>query len=250
VLNLSGRNLTEGIEIYLQGQGLRQTRIRPETITVENREDEARLVFDFRQLDVGNYTIHAVNPGGLETELGTFRIAFRKPVDINISAGYRPLIPLYGRINTLLKAGAFPLGAYARLSVIPLKRRWGYIGIELEPSWTYLQAKGDDYKIQAQMTGGAVYGMYQWWFPNRVMTLSFRLGGALYSVLDYHFVYDRGETEPMTILIPAIAAGASFQWFVRKPFFLETGLDFTHFFAVDNPSPAYLRPFAGAGWQF
>jgi hypothetical protein len=54
----------------------------------------------------------------------------------------------------------------------------------------------------------------------------------------------------MTILIPAIAAGASFKWLVKKPFFAEAGFDFVHFFTVDNPQPGYLRPFAGAGWQF
>jgi hypothetical protein len=31
---------------------------------------------------------------------------------------------------------------------------------------------------------------------------------------------------------------------------LETGIDFTRLFTADNPSPGYLRPFAGAGWQF
>jgi hypothetical protein len=31
---------------------------------------------------------------------------------------------------------------------------------------------------------------------------------------------------------------------------MEAGLDFTHFFTVDNPPPGYLRPFLGAGWQF
>ncbi|MDR0623992.1 MAG: hypothetical protein LBG10_06125 [Treponema sp.] len=82
------------------------------------------------------------------------------------------------------------------------------------------------------------------------MAFDFRIGGGIYSVLDYHFTFDRGKTEPITILIPAIAAGVSFKWLIRNPFFVETGLDFTHFFTVDDPSPGYLRPFAGAGWQF
>jgi hypothetical protein len=248
VLNLFGDNLTGGIEISLVGPQGRI--IRPGTITAERPEEEVRLVFSYEHLEVGEYTVHAVNPGGLTADLGIFKIAFKKPVDINISAGYRPMVSLYGRINELLETNFFPIGAYSRLSLMFLKRRWGYMGVEIEPSWTYLMVTQDDYKVLAQMPGGTFYGVYQKWFSNRVMALNFRIGGGVYSVLDYHFVFSTGETEPLTVLIPVVAAGASFQWFVRKPFFVEAGLDFTHLITVDNPSPGYFRPFAGAGWQF
>jgi hypothetical protein len=248
-LRLSGRNLTRGIEIYLQQESTGR-RIQPQTITVEEREDGARLVFHFGDLDLGAYTIHAVNPGGLAARAGTFKIAFRKPVDINVSAGYRPLVSLYGEINELFAADFFPIGAYGRVGVIPFKRRWGYIGFELEPAWQYLRSKGNGYEAQAQLTGGTINGLYQWWLPNRVMALSVRLGGGMYAALDYHLVFDRGSSQPLTVLIPVVAAGVSFQWFIKKPFFVETGVDYTHFFSADKNPPGYLRPFAGAGWQF
>lgn len=248
-LYLSGRNLAEGIAIYLQ-QELTGRRIQPQTITVETREDGARLVFRFGDLDSGNYTIHAINPGGLAARAGTFKIAFRKPLDINVSAGYRPLVPLYGEINELFAANIFPIGAYGRLSVVPFKRRWGYIGFELEPAWHYLWNSASGYEAQAQLAGGIINGLYQWWLPNRVMALSFRLGGGMYAALDYHLTFNRGSSQPLTVLIPVIAAGASFQWFIKKPFFVETGFDFTHFFSADKNPPGYLRPFVGAGWSF
>ncbi|MDR2052197.1 MAG: hypothetical protein LBP80_02190 [Treponema sp.] len=245
VIDLFGRNFVDGIEIVLQGPQGRL--IKPDTVRAE---DEARLSFSYGQLDTGDYTIQAVNPGGLRAELGTFRITFRKPVDINISAGYRPLFSPYGRITELFDTAFFPLGVYSRLSIIPFKRRWGYMGFELEPSWNYFLAAGEDFDVRANMPGAAIYGVYQRWFSNRVAAFDFRIGGGIYSVLDYHFTFDRGKTEPITILIPAVAAGVSFKWLIRKPFFVETGLDFTHFFTVDDPSPGYLRPFAGAGWRF
>ncbi|MDR1904963.1 MAG: hypothetical protein LBQ88_22115 [Treponema sp.] len=250
VLNLSGRNLTDGIEIFLQNQGLPGNNIKAKTITGEGREEEARVVFNVDELDAGQYTIHAVNPGGLETSLGTLRISYRKPVDINVSAGYRPLVPLYGLINELFETGIFPLGFYARLSYIPFKRTWGHIGIEIEPFWNYFYVKNSGYGIQAQMTGGTVYGVYQRLLSNRLMAFNFRIGGGINSVLDYHFIYSKGKTEPITILIPVISAGSSFQWFIRNPFFVEAGVDFVHMFTVDDPAPAYLRPFIGAGWRF
>jgi hypothetical protein len=248
IIHLSGSSIAQGSEIFLQGaQG---TRIRPGTIIVDQPEKEVRLVFSYEQLYPGDYAVHVINPGGLETELETFRITFfRKSLDINVSAGYKPLVSCYGQINKLFEKVFFPAGAYSRLSVVPIKQRWGYIGFELEPSWNYFTAARENFTVQAHLSGGMIYGVYQKRFSNRAVAFSFRIGGGIYSVLDYYFTFDRGKTDPMTILVPA-AAGVSFKWFIRKPFFVEAGLDFTHFFTVDDPSPGYLRPFAGAGWQF
>jgi hypothetical protein len=248
VINLFGGNLTGGIEVFLKGT--RGDIIQPDTIRVDPSESEVRLTFSYERLNTGSYTIHVINPGGLTEELQTFRIAFRKPVDINVSAGYRPLVPLYGYINELLESGFFPAGAFGRLGFVPFKQRWGYIGFELEPSWNYFLAEGKDFNVQAHIVGAAVCGVYQYWFSNRAMAFNFRIGGGIYPVLDYHFTFDKGKTTPITILLPAITAGVSFQWLIQKPFFVEAGLDFTHFFTVDDPSPGYLRPFAGLGWRF
>jgi hypothetical protein len=254
VINILGRNLADGIDASLIGPpgspGSLGRLIKPDTVTVGQSENEARLTFNYAQLDTGNYIIHVTNPGGLTTELQTFRIAFRKPLDINVSAGYKPLFSLYGSITELLGTAFLPLGAYGRLTIIPFKQRWGYVGFELEPSWNYFQVAQEDFDVQAHMPGAAIYGIYQYWFSNRVISLDFRMGGGIYSIMDYHFTFDRGKTEPITILVPAIAGGISLKWLIKKPFFVEAGLDFTHFFTVDDPSPGYLRPFAGAGWQF
>ncbi|MDR1219197.1 MAG: hypothetical protein LBK73_06250 [Treponema sp.] len=247
-IDIFGRNLANGIGAYLQGQ--QGKRIIPRMARAEQQEDRVRLGFSYTQLDVGVYTIHVTNPGGLTAELGPFRIAFKKLLDINVSAGYKPTFPLYGRINELFDTAFFPIGAYIRLSVIPFKRSWGYIGFELEPSWSYFLIAREGYKIQLQMPGGTLYGVYQKWFSNRIMALNFRIGAGIHSIVGYRFIFNAGETEPMASLMPAIAAGLSFQWFVRKPFFVEAGMDFTHLFTADNPPPGYLRLFAGAGWQF
>jgi hypothetical protein len=248
VMTLSGKNLSEGTEIFLEGpQG---NRIQPVKIRVEQPLNEAQVTFKYG-LDMGTYVIHVRNPGGLTTEIQGFRVAFKKPVDINVAAGYRPLLPLYGRINELFGMVFFPLGAYNRLSIIPIKQRWGYVGLELEPSWNRIKVRGDVYELQAQMPGAAIYGLYRRWFAGRVMSLDFRLGGGIYSLVDYHLTFEGGgKSNPILVLIPAIVSGASLQWHGTESFFIEAGLDFSHFFTVDNPSPGYLRPFAGLGWQF
>jgi hypothetical protein len=248
VISIFGRNLVEGIEFFLQGSQGRF--IKPTELRVEPSGTEARLSFRYEQLDSGDYSIHAMNPGGLWAELQTFRIVPYRPLDITASAGYRPLLSLYGGINEVFETPLFPLGAYSRLSIIPFKRRWGYMGLEFEPSWNYLLVRRENFEVQAQMPGAMIYWVYQYWFPNRAMTLDFRIGGGMYAALDYHVAFARGKTDPITVLFPAAAAGLSFRWYVKNPFFVEAGVDFTHFFTVDDPSPAYLRPFIGVGWKF
>jgi hypothetical protein len=205
VLNISGKELASGLEIFLRSSQGRI--IKPGMVTVGQPENEVRLTFSYGQLDMGDYTIHVTNPCGLTAELQTFR----KPLDINISAGYRPLVSLYGRINELFETAFFPLGAYSRLSVIPFKRRWGYMGFEIVPSWNYLLVTRENFEILAQMPGAVLYGVYQYWFSNQVMTIDFRIGGGIYSVLNYYLAFDRGKTDPMTVLVPAAAAGVSFK---------------------------------------
>jgi hypothetical protein len=248
VITISGRNFVDGLEAFLKGAG--GSLIKPEMVTVRQSLNEARLMFSYGQLKPGSYTIHVMNPGGLTAEIQTFRIAFEKPVDINVSAGYRPMVSLYGYINKLFGTVFSPFGAYSRLSVIPIKQRWGSIGFEFEPSWNYTLAAGNTYRAQAHAPGAVIYGMYRRRLANRTIALDFRIGGGVYSILDYHLVFYRRNIYSIMVLVPALAAGVSAQWLVKGPFFMEAGLNFSHFFTKRNPWPGYLRPFAGAGWRF
>jgi hypothetical protein len=245
-LTVSGENFVEGGQIYMRSAA---RSIKPISVTINARRNSARLVFAERDIDTGKFELYSINPGGLEATLGTFTIAFKKVVDVNVSFGYMPLVPLYGEVNTLWEQKFFPLGFYARMGVFFLKHRWGYMGVELEPYWNHIQIKMDYYTESAHLAGAALYWAYQKWLPNRTMSLNARIGFGFYSLFDYHIKFSNVETDPLTVLIPSVNAGASFQWLFKIPWFVEAGINYTHFFIVDKPQPGYLVPFIGAGIQ-
>jgi hypothetical protein len=249
-ISLNGENLTEQAEIYLRLQGPDTDRIVPAQYIPSPQGGSGRLVFDMAQLTPGTYDVYVKNPGGLDTARGPFRIAYRKPVDFNVSLNYAPLIPLYGALNDFFDAPVFPLAAAARISLVPFKRVWGYLGVELVPFWTALSVKGEGYEAMAQYMGVQVNLLYQRWLSNRIMAFNFRLGGGTVFLDDLHFEFSSGTSESLRTLMPSAGAGASFMWFVDKPFFLEVGAEYLHFFSVDNPSPGYLRPIIGGGYQW
>jgi hypothetical protein len=245
VITVNGENLLEESDLYLRsGERI----IRPSGY--ESEGTRARLIFNDHLLVPGVYTVYVQNPGGLESELGTFTIRYRKTFELNLSAGYAPVFPRAGFLFDLFDDPLYPLGAYGRAGFIFLKRPWGFAGIEAAFSWTALTKTKDDYTAEAQFLNEGLNLVYQKYLQNRTMAFSFRAGGGFTSVLDLKFSYARGSSESRNSLIPSVNGGLSFMWLVRKPFFLEAGVDYVQTFPSDSPRPGFIRPFAGAGWQF
>jgi hypothetical protein len=251
VLNLTGQNLSPDAQVYLRQEGSAGPVIVPDEYASSASGAGARLVFNIRKLTPGDYEVYIKNPGGLENSLGTFRIAFRKPVDFYIGMDYTPLLPLYGEFNRLLEQPVFPLGGQIRFGVMPFKRAFGYLGLELAADYHYFPAAFDTYAVSLHVPGAELNILFQKWLPNRVMSFVFRAGGGFGMAADYHITYAEGDdSEPALFLSPRVTAGVSFLYLITHSFFAEAGLDYTHWFAPDNPSPGYLRPRIGAGYRF
>jgi hypothetical protein len=169
-------------------------------------------------------------------------------VTFALSAGYAPLIPFYGNFLTAFDTPFFPLGAYARFSVIPLKFPWGNIGMELEPFWNYLEGSKNGFDAFSNITGGHINLLYQRQLFNAAMAINLHLGGGITWLLDYHYNNAIGDSESLTAWYGSAAFGASLRWFPAKHFFLEAGLEYNHVFTMnDNPHQGYLRPMIGVG---
>jgi hypothetical protein len=249
-LTLAGRDLDPGAEVYLRRPGTAEPAIVPLDFAANAEGSSLRLEFSLRQLRTGTYEVFVKNPGGLETSLGGFSIAFRRPVDILAAGAFTPVVPLYGEFFRLMNQPVYPLGAASRITLIPYKRHFGYGGLELTAFWNYFNAPFEGYTVSAQGMGMMSSLVFQKWLSNRVMALNFRAGGGFTSLRDYHFAYTRGNSEPLSIMLPEAGAGASFLWMVLPPFFMEAGFEYLHWFTTDNPSPGSLRPWLGAGLRF
>jgi hypothetical protein len=248
-LTVKGRNLVEGTEFRLvteTGEEILPLQYRPSG-------NGAVLVFAGEQLAPGNYNLRAVNPGGFSDSLGTLKISpSKKPIVFSVSVGYGPLIPLYGKLNELLEAPAYPAGAYGRIALLPIQTDFADMGVEGAFHWTYIASLYNGgtqvYDVSSHFLGFEAYGLLQKSL-NRSMALNFRLGGGLSLILDFEKQALGTGVGKVNALAPTIGGGLSFQWRFVKFFFAELGVEYTHFFSVDNPSPGYLRPVLGIGFS-
>ncbi|GHV35912.1 hypothetical protein AGMMS49546_00210 [Spirochaetia bacterium] len=249
-ITLTGQNLMDGTEAFLRRRGNRKD-ILPVEIRVNESAQTMELNFTARQLSAGNYDLYVKNPGELETFRSGLRVDSEGKVDFAVSLGYAPLIPLYGNFFEVFDKAIDPLGAYARLSVIPLKKTWGYLGAELEPFWNYLNNSRGGYETFSHISGGHINFLYQRWLLNKIMTVNLRLGGGISTVMDYRYNYGAANSEPLLAYYVSAGGGASFQWYPVRHFFLELGLEFNHILTMkDTPQQGYIRPMIGTGARF
>jgi hypothetical protein len=130
------------------------------------------------------------------------------------------------------------------------KRPWIYIGTELAPSYFYITKK-NNYNFYSSIPSIHLNAVFQRWFTNRMTAVNFRIGAGFSSFYKAYFNFGgAGKSPTFTSMVVSIDAGASLMWFVRKPFFLEAGIDYIQIFSADSAWPGYIKPFISAGYQF
>ena len=253
VINLYGQNLLPQSVFYLVQDNIR---ITPHSHTGEGTS--ARLEFSGVSLVLGEYSIHVVNPGGLDDSLGRFTIGNRKPFELNFSLGYAPIIPMYGYLfnDTALDApfpGSFyPLGAVVKISFVPYKRLWGNLGAEFSGSFAYLEHEREDYTTNAYLMNVHLGFLYQKYFLRRIFSFSASVGIGITSLMDFHYQYPVGPpSENITGHYPSASAELSLTMFFSRPFFVNAGANFIHVLTPeeDRPMPGFVRPFITVGIQ-
>ncbi|MDR1373379.1 MAG: hypothetical protein LBJ24_00225 [Treponema sp.] len=248
-IRLTGSNLVEDAQVFLVSTA------SPENPPIAPRQytpsgETALLAFDPGDLRPGAYRIVITNPGGLEAAAGFVYISSFRPPDIALSAGYAPLLPLYGYLFDAFDTFA-PLGMDLRGSFVFLKYRWGYWGVEADLQMNYLRTNKNNADVSAFISGGSVSLLYKKSLFRNMVVLGARLGAGI-SAAPLHLEFDYGSltTDPLTSLIPAGLFGVSLEWRFTPFFYSELGVDYVHLFSRDTPQPGFFRPFLNAGLRF
>ncbi len=227
-------------------------------LEILERADNGRRItfkFDMMDLDVGKYNLLVTDASGLTNDPdkgNLLTVRFKKWMDLNISAGYIcPIVLFDDTIKTYFEKNIFPLGANARITFFPFKRRWGNLGIGVSASYSYMMLEKSEYKLTSGLACAHLYLAYSHPFFNKRLSLEAHAGAGLSGLLGYKFEFEHDiKSDPQSSLNISFMAGAAGQFFVFKHLYIEVNVDFVMFFIPDDMTFASVMPSAGVGWQF
>ena len=223
-----------------------------------------KIQFDLEELDTGTYYFCAPDASGRASEHNQdsmFTIKFRKAVDFDVAVGYTcPVIVFGDRMMDYLNTSVLPLSANAKISLMPYKRRFGYLGFGIDAAYTRLLCKADGYDLDGNFITGNSLFIYQ--LPIRVKskkdstklrhiaTLELHGGGglAMFNDTKFHFARDISSI-PLNSLDFCVLAGASAHIYFTNRLYVEAGADFVMPF-MDDVTMGYIKPVVAVGWQF
>ena len=238
--------------------------IIPQILEFSDNNRKLRVQFDMNELDTGTYYFTARDASGLLSENGkdnTFTVKFRKAVDFDVAAGYTcPVIVFGDRMKEYLNTTVLPLSANAKISLMPFKRRFGYLGIGVDATYSRLLTKTEGYDLDGNFILGNALFVYQ--LPIRVKskkddtklrhvaTLELHGGGGvtMFQNTVFHFPHDI-NSEPLNSLDFCAIIGISGQVYFSNRLYAEVGADFVMPF-MENLPMGLVKPVAAVGWQF
>ena len=238
--------------------------IIPKILEFSDNNRRLRVQFNMEELDTGTYYFTATDASGLRSENdkdSSFTVKFRKAVDFDIAAGYACPVIIFGdKMKEYLNTTVLPLSANAKISLMPFKRRFGYLGLGIDATYSRLLTKTEGYDLDGNYICGNALFIYQ--LPVRIKsktdntklrhiaTLELH-GGAGISMFQntvFHFPHDI-NSEPLNSLDFCALAGASAQVYFTNRLYVEVGADFIMPF-IENLPMGYVKPVAAVGWQF
>lgn len=274
IFTVTGRNLFELQEgatdtsfttySVLNTRKSSETDIIPQILEFSDNNRKLKVQFDMNVLDTGTYYFAATDASGLESENSkdnTFTVKFRKAVDFDVAAGYTcPIMVVADKMKDYLNTMVLPVSVNGKVSFMPFKRRFGYLGIGADVSFTRLVTETEGYKLDGNFIGANALFVYQ--FPIRIKskadetklrhiaTLELHGGGgvAMFQNTMFHFPHNI-DSEPLNSLDFSLEAGASAQVYFTNRLYAEAGADFVFPF-MGELLMGYVKPVIAVGWQF
>ena len=221
------------------------------TEILETSEKKAKVQFAIDELNPGEYTLIASNPGGLECELSPLIVKFEKLMDLNVSLGYSPsyYIPL-DLLQNYLKPAFLPLGAKAKITFIPLKKAFGYFGAEITGYYNYFMQKEETFDISGNIIPITLNAVYQFPIIKKKLILDTHVGGGISLLSNVYLTYDSGVKSPPQNLIAYTAnAGIGLQYYFTNRLHIEAGCDYL-LNIITAGMIHMVVPTISIGWQF
>lgn len=242
-------------------------RLPARIIENDTKNRKVKLQVDPNMLDSFKYVLRAKNEGGLTSEYGPVTVKFKKPVDLDIAAGY--VCPINIGIDNLFGNDAnvianyigkvYPISIAAKITFIPIKKRFGYFGIGVNATYSRTFINNSDYLLDGNLISGYANFVYQYPFrkltkdgkSSRLLALVELHGGvgATY-LMDYKFKFKHDITTPsLNSLNLAGQVGVGTQIYFLNRLYAEIDLDASITVGSDFSMLNFL-PSAYVGWQF
>lgn len=244
-------NALEHTRYYLSGTN------RLEPLSVLSHDDahnrKITFAFDMKQLDVGSYWLYAQDASGLHSEASpanTLTVKFRKWLDLDMEGGYAYPQVLHDDTFPEYVAKQLPMTVQGKISLIPYKRAWGYVGVGLRGNYSRLYKEENGYTLDGNLGMLHLLGVYQLPLFRRRLVLELHGGAGItyFNNIQYHFA--RGiDSEALNTINISFDAGASLQLYINKRLYTEMAADYV-FTKNSDMILDVIIPSAGIGWQF
>ncbi len=250
----SGMDADEGHTSYFL-QSKQRSIFPTEILSIDEKNNrEVLFQFDMRTLEVGNYNFVAQDSSGLHNEFNNasaFSIKFKKAIDFDVSADYLCPIILHDQtFPDYMGGNVWPLSGQLRINFFPFKRNWGYMGINLNVSFTRMFTEKTGYTIDGNLLTGHARFVYQLPLARRRFMIELHAGGGVtyFNNFVFHFPHNL-DSDALNSLDLSFSAGLVGQLYINKRLFVELGADYC---LTLNPDTllGMVMPFAGVGWQF
>lgn len=269
IFTIDGRNLFDiqseqnqfnYTSYYLIGSKEKKVLI-PEILEHDKNNKKLKVSFDMDKLDIGNYHFVAKDISGKTSNIdedSELIVKFKKPMDLDISAGYAFFMNIVDdTLPTYLQKKMFPTSATAKITFIPMKHRWGYLGIGVNGFYTRINAPVNNYVIDGNLSIANFNLVYQKPIYRQLsekkrkhfMTFEARLGAGLtmFQQMAFHFPHNI-DTPPLNSTSLNAAVGFSLQYYIFSRLFVEVNTDFVYSFVKDM-RPGFFIPSLCIGWQ-
>ncbi|MDR1506621.1 MAG: hypothetical protein LBI67_05915 [Treponema sp.] len=245
-LAVTGRNIAEGALAVLRNRktGSEETGV----LHTEADGGSGRAVFSSFPKK-GIYDLTVINPGGLRDSFGPVSLS-PSPENVYFSAGYKPMIPLFGQLNEMLDSKIHPLGFSVRFWTVPFEWKTLGIGFQAEAGYNFLfsdySQSGFDYRVTGHFADLALHVVVEKRFSQK-LSLALHAGPALAASVDFKKTNALFRTKAVNAVFPGAGAGISALYFFSNRWFAMTGLECLYIFSRDETNPAYLSPYIGIG---